>query len=120
MIPGSYPLVLYRGDSAQWRFVLWTDAAKTQPADLTGVVAKAEIRDAPSGRKIVPLTCAIEAPNVITAALTAASAALLPAKGAWDLQLTYPDGEIATVLAGPVTVTPDITDSGFVAQAATR
>jgi hypothetical protein len=27
------------------------------------------------------------------------------------MQLTYPDGEVATVLAGPVTVTADVTDS---------
>jgi hypothetical protein len=29
----------------------------------------------------------------------------------WDLQLTYPTGEVATVLAGAVTTTADVTDS---------
>lgn len=111
MTPGGFPLTLYRGDSYRWSFVLWADAAKTAPADLTGVVAKAEIRDKPNGTKVVALTCHVNLPNTITAILDAASSVQLPLTGAWDLQLTYPDGQVATVLAGAVTVTPDVTDS---------
>ena len=36
MIPADYNLTLYRGDTGRWRFVLWADAGKTQPLDLTG------------------------------------------------------------------------------------
>jgi len=111
MTPGSLPLALYRGDSSSWRFVLWADAGKTIPADLAGVVAKAEIRDKYAGANITPLVCAIEMPNVILVSMDAAASARLPAKGVWDLQLTYPEGAVATVLAGAVTVTADVTDS---------
>lgn len=111
MIPGSYPLTLYRGDSGRWRFVLWTDALKRVPADLTDVVAKAEIREQAGGLTITPLQCTVELPNAVSMVLAAAASAQLPAMGAWDLQLTYPDGTVATVLAGSVSVIADVTDS---------
>jgi hypothetical protein len=111
MTPGSLPLALYRGDSYSWRFVLWADAGKTVPADLAGVTVKSEIRDKSAGTNITPLVCAIEMPNAILVSLDATTSARLPAKGVWDLQLTYPEGAVATVLAGAVTVAADVTDS---------
>jgi hypothetical protein len=111
MTPGDYPLALYRGDTYKWQFVLWADAGKTTPADLTGVTVKAEIRDRPGGTKIIPMTCAVVMPNKIDATLDASASRAVPATGAWDLQLTYPSGDVATVLAGAVTATLDVTDS---------
>ena len=110
MTPGNYPLVIYRGDSYKWQFKLWSDTAKTQPVDLTGVTVKAEIRDRPGGNLLGTLACAITMPNIINASLTSADTALLTS-GAWDMQLTYSDGEVSTVLSGLVTVTMDVTDS---------
>ena len=118
MMPGQLPFALYRGDTARWRFTLWLDTAKTQPADLTDATAKAQIRDKPAGAVIVALVCAVELPNVVTAELTADASRTLPAKGVWDLQMTYADGSVVTILAGPVTVTPDVTDSDAAAAAA--
>jgi hypothetical protein len=118
--PGQYPMKLYRGDTYRWQFVLRDDEGKTQPTDLTGVVPKAEIRDKPSGAIKATIGCTITAPNIIDAVLLAADCALLPAKGAWDLQLTYADGDVATVLAGTVDVTLDVTDSTVVAGQAFR
>lgn len=110
--PGEYKLYIYRGDSFRRQAVLWMDQAKTQPADLTGVTAKAEIRDKPAGKKIVSMACTITLPNIVDATLTAAaSGSLTITKGVWDLQLTYPSGDVVTVLAGPVVVTPDVTES---------
>lgn len=110
--PGAYSLSLYRGDTYRWQFKLWDDADKTVPTDLTGVTPKAEIRDKPSGVVKASLACTIVVPNIIDALLSAADCGNLPAKGVWDLQLTYADGDIATVLAGSVDVTADVTDSG--------
>ena len=121
MTPGNLTLALYRGDSYAWTFVLWADADKTVPVDLTGVTVKAEIRDKPGGTLITPLALTVTLPNTIDAALDAASSALLAASGgAWDLQLTYPDGTVATVLAGVVRVTMDVTDSAALAQTRAR
>jgi hypothetical protein len=111
MTPGSLPLTLYRGDSYVWGFVLWADAAKTQPADLTGVVAKAQIRDKPAGQNVTNLICEVVPPNTISMTLTSTACQTLPLSGVWDLQLTYTTGDVATVLAGKVAVTPDVTDS---------
>jgi len=57
------------------------------------------------------MTCTITLPNIINIFLAAADSHKLPAKGVWDLQLTFLDGEVQTPIAGPVTVTPDVTDS---------
>lgn len=112
-VPGKYAMNIYRGDSVRWQFRLWMDAGKTQPADLTGVTVKAEIRDKPKGTKITPVDCTVTLPNIIDGHLTApVSKDMTIDKGQWDLQLTYPSGDVATVVAGDVTVIADITDSG--------
>lgn len=116
-MPPSYALSIYRGDTCSWQFVLWQDAANTVPYDLTGITAKSEIRDQPSGAVIVPLTLTISLPNIIDALLDAASSSLLPVpKAVWDLQLTDALGVVTTVLAGSVAVTADVTDSTPAAQ----
>lgn len=110
MIPADYNLTLYRGDTGRWQFKLWSDNAKTQPIDLAGVAADATIRDKPTfGSYATALDCTITAPNIIDMVLTAEQSRDLPAKGVWDLQLTYPSGDIVTPLKGTVVVTQDIT-----------
>jgi hypothetical protein len=112
MMPGDYPLAIYKGDSYRFQFLIWLDAAKSQPVDLTDVMVKAEIRDKPAGQQIYALDCSIVLPNTIEAILTPLVSASLPVGSlVWDIQLTYPDGMVNTVLAGKVTVTQDVTDS---------
>jgi hypothetical protein len=111
MIPGKYSLSLYRGDTWRVQFRLWEDAERTDPADLTGVTALAEIRDKSAGLKITPITLVITLPNVITASLSPDETAHLPMSGVWDLQLTLGNGDIQTILAGLVSVTSDVTAS---------
>jgi hypothetical protein len=111
MLPGAYAMTIYRGDTSAWTFVLWADFDKTDPVDLTGYTVKSEIRNAPGGSTIVPLDLVVTAPNIIEASLSTAASRLLPASGRWDLQLTDATGVVMTVLAGPVKVVGDITDS---------
>src|SRR4249919_1151851 len=97
MQPAGFSLDIYHGDSGHWQFRLWTDEARTIPVDLTGVVAKSEIRDKPMGAKLVGLDCVITLPNVIDVRLFSQDSYKLPAKTlAWDLQLTYPTEEVIT------------------------
>jgi hypothetical protein len=113
MMPGSYSLAIYRGDTYAWRFTLWQDTDRTLAVDLTGIAVKAEIRDRPAGTLIQALTLAVTLPNIIDASLTGAQTRQLPSTGGrWDLQLTDPTGWVSTILAGSVVVTGDITDSG--------
>jgi hypothetical protein len=109
MQPASYWLDIYRGDTRRLQVQLWdqNDVA----LDLTGVVAKAEIRDRPGGTVIIPFDCSITLPNIISLTLSAANSHLLPPQGAWDLQLTYASGDVKTPVAGQVQVTADVTDS---------
>jgi hypothetical protein len=111
MQPASLPLDVYRGDSQRMQIKLWMDAGATIPYDLTGVTAKSEIRDRPAGPCIVAMACTITLPNIINIYLAAVDSHKLPAKGVWDLQLTYASGDVKTPVAGVVTVTTDVTDS---------
>lgn len=110
MIPADYNLALYRGDTGRWQFKLWADAGKTQPIDLTGVTVDAMIRDrAPASGYAMTMGCTVTTPNIIDMVLTATQSTDLPAKGVWDLQLTYPSGDVVTPLKGTVAVTQDVT-----------
>jgi hypothetical protein len=110
MLPATYDLSLYRGDTGRWQFKLWSDADKTQPVDLTGVTVDAMIRDkATGGSYSTTMACTVTQPNIIDMVLTSQQSRDLPAKGLWDLQLTYPSGDIVTPLKGAVAVTQDVT-----------
>ena|SRR5215475_9954925 len=110
MQPASLPLDLYRGDTIRLRVKLF--ASDSSPVDLTNATVKSEIRERPAGTSITELACAVTLPNIIDLFLASADSHKLPNKGAWDLQITFPTtGDVMTPLAGPVTVTPDVTDS---------
>lgn len=112
MTPARFSLDVYRGDTASWEFILWHDADRTQPIDLTGVTPKAEIRDRPGGTLMLELPLTITLPNVIEADLSRDdSLKLTRHKGVWDLQLTLPDDRVATVIAGHVFIKASVTDS---------
>jgi len=110
-LPAKYPLAIYRGDTFRIAFRLWKDRDKTEPVDLTDIDVKAEVRDKPSGLNITLMSTTVELPNLIEMEMSAVTTGTLPAIGAWDLQLTYASGDVTTILAGGVTVTPDVTDS---------
>ena len=114
MTPGRYPLgPIYRGDTYVWRVVLWFDAMRAQPADLTGYVAKAEIRNAPgSGAFIQHINADIILPNTIDVMISTGASSNLPDTTlVWDLQLTDPRNHVSTILRGDVSVVMDVTES---------
>jgi hypothetical protein len=115
-IPASYSLEFYRGDSFRRQFLLWADKDKTQPVDLTGATAAAELRPAPSAERWQSLTCSITG-NVIDVSLPAADTAMIPGSGYWDLQITYASGDVRTVVHGGVSVAGDITRPAAAARA---
>jgi len=108
-MPGRYDLNLYRGDSYTWQFRLWTDAARTVPLDLAGASVAAQIRDRPGGFVMVPFSCDVTLPNIVLMSLTPENSQRCPANGAWDMQITYPSGDVKTAVAGTVFTTPDVT-----------
>jgi hypothetical protein len=120
MLPANYNLNVYRGDTARLQFKLWTDAAKTQPSDLTGVTVIATIRDKIAGGSYSLLpSCTVTLPNIINMVITSSQNSSLPITGGvWDLQLTYPSGDVATVLRGVVTTMQDVTYPNATVQSA--
>jgi hypothetical protein len=111
MLPGNHDLRIYRRDSFRQQVDLWLDKAMTEPADLTGVTAKAEIRTAPRGIIIKDIGCTIILPNQVHLAMSPVDTDVSTLRGVWDLQLTYPGGDVQTVLAGAVTFVLDVTES---------
>jgi hypothetical protein len=110
MNPGVIDLDIYRGDTKRWKFKLWQDTAKTLPVDLAGATVNATIRDkATNGSYELPLACTVTEPNIVDMVLTAGQSRNLPSVGVWDLQVTFPSGDIASVLKGAVVVTQDVT-----------
>ena len=116
MKPGKYPLQIYRGDTCRWQVKVWADAGRSQPFDLTGLVARSEIRERPSGRRVHPITCHITPPNIVDLEITPDVSRQLPARGVWDLRIVNPaNGAVGTILSDTVTVTPDVTGSTLTA-----
>jgi hypothetical protein len=111
MLPGRYDLNLYRGDSYEWQFHLFDDLLETIATDLTGALAASEIRDRPAGSNVTALTCLVLLPNVIEVVLAATQWSTIPARGVWDLQISFSADDVRTVLAGCVMVTTDVTES---------
>jgi hypothetical protein len=116
MNPGTFNLSMYRGDSYAWRFILWEDGAKTIPVDLTNVDVKVEVRDKPGGTVILPMPCVVTPPNIIDMSMTPEMYATCPTRGVWDMQLTFDDGRVSTIIGGSTSITPDVTDSVILAS----
>lgn len=110
--PGTYGLDLYRGDSYSWQFLLWQDAAKTQPVDLTGAVVGAQVRAVHAGDILATFGCVVTLPNIIDMTLDEASCEAIPGGSyRWDLEVWWTaTNTVRTVLAGGVRVTDDVTE----------
>lgn len=112
--PAFFALEVYQGDSEAWAFSFWSDPAATVPLDLEGYEARAEIRAKPGAPSVLAtLSCEVTLPNVVTVRLPPEeSAALSPCSGSWDLEVSLPGAEyVRTLVAGPVTVTAQVTEA---------
>jgi hypothetical protein len=111
-LPQKLDLNLYRGDTERFQIQIWDDAGATQPADLTGVTFKAEMRDKPGGANLLAtFAVSSSAPGVIDVLIDHTTSTALPAAGSWDLQITYASGDVRTLVYGKVKTTMDVTDS---------
>lgn len=113
-MPQSMSLSVYRGDCYHWTFTFWNDPDATDPYVLTDATAKSEFRAKPGAPVLAAPTCTVIEPNTVDVFLPADQSQLLIGKMVWDLQMTFPDGCVKTLVAGGVTVTADVTDSSLV------
>jgi hypothetical protein len=110
-LPQTVNLALYEGDDF-WLDLTVSDAAGG-PADLTGMVAKSQIRKTASevaDQLLATFDCVI-AGNIVHLHLPSSAAAMLSQSGVWDCQIATTGAPplITTLAAGAVTVTPQVT-----------
>ena len=102
--PAEVNLNLYAGDD------FWLDVTVTDPdgnaADLSGQVARADIRQNTATEVIASFDAAIDG-NVINLHLAGADVAGLPGASVWDCQLAGTD--TVTLVAGVVRTTAQVT-----------
>lgn len=107
-LPEPVDLVLYQGDDAHIDVAV-TDPTSGAPVDLTGYTALAQIRQRPDSTGVLAEFVAAIAGNVIALDLPHDQAARLTSNGCWDVQITSPTGAVATLAAGGVLVTREVT-----------
>jgi hypothetical protein len=104
-------LGIYQGDD--WAAMVTVKNADGTDADLTGYTAQSQIRTGPADQVweiSAEITCAVVPPNQISLSLTSAQTGQLEQPNyCWDLQITSPANIITTILAGNVTVQPEVT-----------
>lgn len=119
MIPASYDLSIYQGDTYSITLRLRSsnsDGSLGAYVDLTGATPKSEIRDA-TGVLIAEFDATLldqtTTPGGVTLSLThTVTAALTPAVDLlWDFQVTDSAGGVTTYLRGNVSITGEVTQS---------
>ena len=79
------------------------------PVDLTDAIVLAQIRDKPGGTVFANLACNVMDPgNIIIVSLDAFDSNSVIKSGVWDMQITFPNTEVQTILKGKVRLTNDV------------
>lgn len=114
MLPATKDISIYHGDT----FVLMVrlrektvDGLAGDPVDLTGATAKAQIRaDYVTSTVTTEMSCTFPTgqPGVILVKIPASGTTAINT-GVWDLQVTFPDGDVHTYLRGNVTSQQEVT-----------
>lgn len=116
MIPGSKNLSIYKGDTFPFYARIQgldDDGESMGYLDLTGCTPLAQIRStADSATVLATFDCEIPAQTGdnlgrVNIRLEAEDTVTL-VNGVWDLQLTWPNGDVFTYLAGKVSVIQDV------------
>ena len=108
-LPSNYDLELYRGDYFSTSVVLKDSDGIV--LDLTGYTAQCSIRASYSDVTSYDATCTITPASGLIDVLFPTSVMETLAAGSyiWDFQVTNPDGNVRTYLAGDVTVFDEVT-----------
>jgi hypothetical protein len=107
-LPVEVDLNIYMGDDFPIDVAV-TDSVTGGPMDLTGITAKSQIRATAADTNILATLTPTIAGNVITLKLSHTDSAKLPLQCVWDMQITDAAGNITTLVAGKVTVAPEVT-----------
>lgn len=117
-MPGPFKLNLkiYQGATFS-ALQTWKVGSPAAPVDLTGCTARMQVREAVDAPAVL-LECTTEdgrivlggADGTVLIQLTAVdTAALAWTAGVYDLEVVFADGTVRRLLAGTVTVSPEVT-----------
>lgn len=108
-LPENMDLAIWRGDAQQY-FIVFSSTSN-QPLDLTGCTAQAVIRSSFTSPTQYSFQCTItDATNgKVTLYLSSPTSASIPAGSyIWNFQMTMPNGDVRTYLAGDCIVYEEV------------
>jgi hypothetical protein len=100
---------------ATFRAQFTVQQSNGSPADLTGAIARAQIRaSTDAAAPAAAFTTAITLPNIIELSLTDAQTSAIPVTGAqqnyvWDMEIVWADGTVDSPLFGTAIVRAEVT-----------
>lgn len=108
-LPENLDLTLWQGDAQEYFILL--EAEDGTPIDLTGCSAQATIRETFNAPTSYEFACTIAADpiNKVRLYMSSVNSALIPGGDyVWNFQITAPNGDVRTYLAGDVTVHAEV------------
>lgn len=118
MLPAPYDFKLYRGDTFRRVIRLRTvlqDGTLGDYADLTGCIPLAQVRSATTTADLIATFATsvldqVANKGAVEMVLSPAQTDNLPSTSRWDIQLTHPNGDVHTYLAGKITATGQVSE----------
>lgn len=108
-LPGNVDLSMWRGDAQT--YIIKLEDSSHVAIDLTGYTAEATVRQSFTAPTRYEFECTIGGVgnNEVTIYMSSAVAETIPAGDyLWNFQLTAPNGDVRTYLAGDVTVYAEV------------
>lgn len=109
----EHDIICKRGDTFYRQFRYWTDAAKTDPVDITSSTFAADVIENKNKKPVLSFAIGdgftITDPNILTATKTAEQMELPEGNYKYDLQKTLVDGTVITIQKGSFKIEDDDT-----------
>ncbi len=106
-VPPVLALRMYAGDDFHLRVDVYNKADR--PVDLTGATAQAQIRFADEAASLVTEFITAVDGHSVHLHLAGTETATLPPGAVWDLQITFPNLTVLTIVRGTITLTTEVT-----------
>lgn len=106
-LPDTLNLAVYAGDDVSVDLVI--QDADGADADLSEARVRAQIRVRPQWPSVAGVFSSGISGNIISLLLPGSVTARLPSRCVWDCELTDATDQVTTLVAGAITVTPDVT-----------
>lgn len=116
-LPENLDLTIWQGDAQEYFILLTADDVPKTPIDLTGCTAQAVIRETFNAPVAHAFVCTIEDDPVIEGKKTNKVRLYMSSPDSknipggdyvWNFQITAPNGDVRTYLAGDVTVHAEV------------